>query len=386
MASEKLEYVKQHIGSESQLKSFFESNTLNHKEQQALQWAYDELSKDRPNMMFIDDAYRIIHAKTTKAVAEEEDESVLEAGEESENKKFCSNCGNEIEAGAKFCSKCGNAVVAQPSSDIQDNSQNRNVPLLKSTKLWTILSIVLIILGLALSVSDYKDYDRDMNTYTRYAQDEFGATGKGANDIAIAMKDLQDDINGGANNAKAITGILLLFVGIGIFTFQWRVPSSEAEKYEREQNIKLAPATRRVLAYLIDIILLLIAGSIVEVMHLPKTIDFLLGYAVLFFYFAYMVYMLSNDTNNGQTIGLKVMKLRVMKENRRPLTKKEGLLYVLFLFVLPPLILVQLGGFLGSLAFYLLPMIYFFNRKRKLIQNFITQTVVVSIVPKELRG
>lgn len=56
----KIEYVKEQIGTEKLLTSFLELNKLTLKEEHAIKWAYDELKKARMNTLYLDDAYRII--------------------------------------------------------------------------------------------------------------------------------------------------------------------------------------------------------------------------------------------------------------------------------------------------------------------------------------
>ncbi len=56
----KINYVKEQIGTEKSLESFLRLNKLTPKEEHAIKWAHNEFKKSHMNTLFFDDAYRII--------------------------------------------------------------------------------------------------------------------------------------------------------------------------------------------------------------------------------------------------------------------------------------------------------------------------------------
>lgn len=396
---EKIETLKDMIGSRDKYLETSRMLQLDKKEKDLFMRASLEVHKSTPNFDIIDQAHAILVSKSFKE-EDATDDTVSDEATDSESVKhtdtttthnLCTSCGNKLDTNAQFCSECGKAIPkvathassntdskhtvkgihnnkhyvnkAKSSTPYNDSSNNPN----KSIKIWAILLLVVVF---AYVISNYMSYSNDIDKYTSFAQNTFGTSGRDSREIAYDMKDLQDSFNG-EDGIGIVTFLVLFIVLILVISAIYGAileypqvmkriaPQKKPSFIVAGRVVSLAPAWKRLVAGFIDILVATLASSTMVAFGIKGSFVIYLPYLILSLYFAYI---LRGNDGQAQTLGQKIMNIKLISEDGEPISTIKYSLY---------------GAFVILYLFLLSIVVYFFNEKRKLFHNSATKTIVV---------
>lgn len=130
-----------------------------------------------------------------------------------QQKKFCGNCGVEINNDAEFCGNCGFSVI-NGTCPVENIHSDDDVPLKRKRKtpiMIIVLVIIIVLLSAALAV--YVIYDRHTgNDYVQSVSEEHSHQGNDENDTKtdttkeelVQTKSLEEQIENMADTAESL--------------------------------------------------------------------------------------------------------------------------------------------------------------------------------------
>jgi len=417
---EKLEMLKDIIGSREGYLEATRTLNLNKEEKDIFMRASLEVNKSEPNFDIIDQAHAILMSKSSKDDSTVEDivsdeptvsEPVKHTGatlKSNNAHQFCTSCGNKLDVGAQFCSKCGTAIpkgatrtsshpddkntdkattnnehhINKPKPSAPYNSRDRykkprdatkntihtssqSKPMERKKVLFTILLIVGAIMLFMATMNTIIDNDPDVRIERYSKNNDLSYSEKNAlSRTAWAMNSDTYERQKGENIALFDKMILILiFIGIPVLIYIWKVPRKDSSFIQGKSVVSLASAWKRIISFLIDVLVVFLPSILIMRVSLmfnmlDQVFIFYLPYLMLGVYFAYRL-----DGNDGQaeTVGQKVMNIKIIREDGEPIGVIKYSLYSVF----------------GIIFLFPLSILYFLNEKRKLLHNNATKTIVV---------